>query len=165
MPIDYLARLDANRSEGPEFAATARPRKRKALTRKGSRASLGGSTISHRGKEASKLQGKPPMAKKRKGRRKARSAAQKRATAKMIRAAKAKRRGHVKSPRKRARRSRRRAAVSTPVRRKRRKARKSAPKPPKRRRKARRRAAEFSHHDDQSSRQQTSILQIGQQCR
>lgn len=78
------------------------------------------------------------MAKRRKGRRKARSAAQKRATAKMLRAAKAARRskGRVAAPRKRRRKARKSHAA--PKRRKARKARKA----PKRRRKARRRAAE-----------------------
>jgi hypothetical protein len=95
--VDYLAKLDANRSNGPEYAATARARRRRkaaSLTKATNRAKLKVKRATkHPGKErqggatAKTRSEKPKMAKKR------RSKAQKAATKKMLAANKARRAG------------------------------------------------------------------------
>jgi hypothetical protein len=108
--MDYLERLQANREGGVEYAATAsvkgRRRKRR-LTKSSRQAKLSRSaatTSPGKGKGPSKKTktSEGSMAKKKAKRRKARTAKQQAATRKMIRAAKAKRRG-TKSPRRRSR--------------------------------------------------------------
>jgi hypothetical protein len=102
---DYLDKLGANRSDGPEHAATAKPhrklrRKNASLTKPSKRAKLRVKRVATKppGKETRGTTKKTPsekakMAKKSKRSKKRRSAAQQAATRKMLRAAKAKRAG------------------------------------------------------------------------
>jgi hypothetical protein len=141
--MDYLRILDANRDSGPEYAATTKPRakaqrrKRKAkpLTPPKNRARLRKSTPPTQGKERasknSRLR-KAPMAKKR--RSKKQRAAAKRNIKKAQAALRAKKRGHVKSPKRR--RARRSKASETPKRRRKRARKNPAPKRRRKRRKS-----------------------------
>lgn len=147
--IDYVEALQTNRSSAPEFAATshrASKRKSKRLTSTRKRARLKASVgkVSRRKGKAppQKTPEGSPMAKARKG-KKRRTAKQKAATAKMIRANRAARRakGGETKP-KRRRRSSMRAATgtATPRKRHRRAAATTAPRRRRRKSGSRRRA-------------------------